>query len=168
MIEEDLWRKLGLSAHDIEVPLCGLGGSRRIAHKATTLRVVLQRPGQTILELPALILQDLGISTPCLNPDQQHWPHLRGLRLADPVSCPPRKVEILLGVRHLSSDHTARSSARSSRHTNWSTDGPWLDNFWKDEGKFDSAQTVIIRCSYCRDRSSRHTVETILGARRDP
>ena len=99
LITSSLARQLSVPLRENHVSLRVIGGSSTCdVRQSTVLRLQTRESTGPTLQFPASLLSNLGITTPRFKGTRESWPHLEGLRLADPYFLCPRKIEVLLGA----------------------------------------------------------------------
>ncbi|XP_076298030.1 uncharacterized protein LOC143217531 [Lasioglossum baleicum] len=99
LVSEALAQRLGLQRSQARIPLRGVGKSRaQFTRGKTVLAIAPHHEQKRIFEDPAYILPELSKYQPRNLPSPSSWPHVQGLKLADPVYHHSDPVDILLGA----------------------------------------------------------------------
>ncbi|XP_076301549.1 uncharacterized protein LOC143219486 [Lasioglossum baleicum] len=99
LVSEALAQRLGLQRSQARIPLRGVGKSRaQFTRGKTVLAIAPHHEQKRIFEVPAYIIPELSKYQPRNLPSPSSWPHVKGLKLADPVYHHTDPVDILLGA----------------------------------------------------------------------
>ncbi|XP_018397720.1 PREDICTED: uncharacterized protein LOC108775764 [Cyphomyrmex costatus] len=98
-ISESAAQLLKLSRKPASVPILGIGAHRSdVSNGRVSIEIISRINSAFSLKLEALVLPKLTAYLPPTKIASTHWPHIDGLRLADPKFAMPRKIDLVLGA----------------------------------------------------------------------
>ncbi|XP_018301858.1 uncharacterized protein [Mycetomoellerius zeteki] len=90
---------LKLSRKPASVPILGIGAQRSgVSNGRVSLEIISRINSAFSIKLEALVLTKLTAYLPPTKIAITHWPHIDGLRLADPNISMPGKIDLVLGA----------------------------------------------------------------------
>ncbi|XP_076237863.1 uncharacterized protein LOC143181365 [Calliopsis andreniformis] len=99
IVSESIAQLLRLPRRSAAVPILGIGAETpRISNGIIAIKMVSNVNPQVSINFDALILPKLTAYLPTINIQSNHWPHLRGLPLADPHFSTPGRIDLILGA----------------------------------------------------------------------
>ncbi|XP_076660820.1 uncharacterized protein LOC143364269 [Halictus rubicundus] len=99
LVSEALAQRLGLRRNQARIPLRGVGRSRaQFTRGKTELTISTHHGQETPLRIQAYVISELSTYQPRHLPSPGGWPHIQGLKLADPGFHHSDPVDILLGA----------------------------------------------------------------------
>lgn len=98
LISERLVQLLKLPRKKSSIPLVGIGAKKSDNTRGTTIFKLKPHDSDHEYCFSAHILRKLTISIPSVKITKPEWPHLKGLKLADPDFLMPGSVDIVFGV----------------------------------------------------------------------
>ncbi|XP_018309970.1 uncharacterized protein [Mycetomoellerius zeteki] len=98
-ISESAAQLLKLSRKPASVPILGIGAQRSdVSNGRVSLEIISRINSAFSIKLEALVLPKLTAYLPLTKISSTHWPHIDGLRLADPNFSMPGKIDLILGA----------------------------------------------------------------------
>lgn len=99
-ITERLAQSLGLARRCVNLPVTGIRAvnAGMIKHEVDVTLGVIDNPEVSFLVPNVLVLPKLTAPVPSCALDRRPWPHLEGLRLADPYFFRPATIDVILGA----------------------------------------------------------------------
>ncbi|XP_029167433.1 uncharacterized protein LOC114937930 [Nylanderia fulva] len=96
---ESVAQLLKLSRRAAAIPIFGIGAQRSsVSNGLVSLTVISQVHKEISLEIDTLVLPKLTAYLPSTRVEYTQWPHIHGLKLADPNFATPEKIDLILGA----------------------------------------------------------------------
>lgn len=153
-ISESVAQLLKLSRRAAAIPIIGIGAQRSsVSNGAVSLKVISQVNKAISLEIDALVLPRLTAYLPPARVEFTQWPHIQGIKLADPSFATPGKIDLILGANvyaQILEDGIRRGKIGEpiAQRTSlgWVLSGP-LSNDTREINASDETSIIGLQCS---------------------
>ena len=97
-IKEELITQLNLQRTRSSISIIGIGGNKTTHTRGVVSITLRSSYDSSTVSTQAHVLRTVTSSLPSVEAPHQEWPHLTGLRLADPDFLKPRPIDIIIGA----------------------------------------------------------------------